>query len=30
VTLPEGVPAVEVFYDLDELWPRESLQRIGR
>jgi hypothetical protein len=30
VTLPEVVPAVEVFYDLDELWPRESLQRIGR
>lgn len=30
VTLPEGVPAVEVFYDIDELWPRESLQRIGR
>jgi hypothetical protein len=30
VTLPEGVPAVDVFYDLDELWPRESLQRIGR
>jgi len=30
VTLPEGVPAVEVFYDLDELWPRESLKRIGR
>jgi hypothetical protein len=29
VTLPEGVPAVEVFYDLNELWPRESLQRIG-
>jgi hypothetical protein len=29
VTLPEGVPAVEVFYDLEELWPRESLQRIG-
>ena len=30
VTLPAGVPAVEVFYDLEELWPRESLQRIGR
>jgi hypothetical protein len=29
VTLPEGVPAVEVFYDLKELWPAESLARIG-
>ena len=29
VTLPEGTPAVEVFYDLQELWPRESLERIG-
>jgi hypothetical protein len=28
VTLPEGVPAVEVFYDLDELWPAESLERV--
>jgi hypothetical protein len=30
VTLPEGVPAVEVFYDLEELWPPESLRRVGR
>ena len=30
VTLPADVPAVDVFYDLDELWPRESLKRIGR
>ena len=29
VTLPEGVPAVEVFYDIGDLWPPESLQRIG-
>ena len=27
VTLPEGVPAYEVFYDIDELWPAESLAR---
>lgn len=30
IALPEGVPAVEAFYDLEELWPRESRQRIGR
>ena len=30
VTLPDGVPAVEVYYDVDELWPPESLRRIGR
>jgi hypothetical protein len=29
VTLPEGVPAVEVFYDIQELWPPASLERIG-
>jgi hypothetical protein len=29
VTLPESVPAFDVFYDLQELWPRESLERIG-
>jgi hypothetical protein len=28
VTLPEGVPAFEVFYKLDELWPAESLERV--
>jgi hypothetical protein len=27
VALPEGVPACDVFYDLDELWPAESLER---
>jgi hypothetical protein len=28
VTLPEDVPAFEVFYDIDELWPAESLRRV--
>jgi hypothetical protein len=28
VTLPEGVPAVEVYYDRYELWPPESLARL--
>jgi hypothetical protein len=28
VTLPESVPAVDVFYDRDELWPPESLARL--
>ena len=27
VTLPEEVPAVEVFYDKDELWPATSRER---
>lgn len=27
VVLPEGVPAFEEYYDRDELWPRESLER---
>jgi hypothetical protein len=27
VKLPEGVPAVEVYYDRDELWPAASLAR---
>ena len=30
VTLPESVPAFEVFYDLGELWPPASLERVGR
>ncbi len=25
--MPEAVPACDVFYDLDELWPAESLDR---
>ena len=28
VTLPESVPAVEVYYDRNELWPAASLERI--
>jgi len=27
IRLPEDVPAFEVFYDLDELWPAEALER---
>ena len=27
VRLPENVPAFEVFYDVDELWPADSLER---
>jgi hypothetical protein len=28
VTLPEGVPAYEVYYDSEALWPAESLERL--
>jgi hypothetical protein len=28
ITLPQGVPAVEVYYDRHELWPAESLERL--
>ena len=28
VSLPEGVPAFEVYYDSRELWPAESLERL--
>ena len=28
VTLPEGVPSFEVYYDTEQLWPAESLERI--
>ncbi len=28
VTLPESVPAVEIYYDRKELWPAASLERI--
>jgi hypothetical protein len=28
VAIPEGVPAFDVYYDLDELWPEESLGRL--
>ena len=27
VVLPEGVPAFDVFYDRNKLWPAESLER---
>jgi len=27
VTLPEGVPAFEAYYDRNELWPEEALAR---
>jgi hypothetical protein len=29
VTLPEGVPAVDVYYDSKRLWPAESLERLA-
>jgi hypothetical protein len=29
VTLPESVPAFEVYYDTNKLWPAESLERLG-
>ncbi len=28
VELPEDVPAFDVFYDVNELWPAESLERM--
>jgi hypothetical protein len=28
LTLPEGVPAFDVYYDMQELWPAESLERV--
>ena len=28
VTLPESVPAFDVYYDSKELWPAESLERL--
>ena len=30
VTLPDGVPAMEVFYSRDDYWPPESLERVKR
>jgi len=27
LTLPADVPAVEIYYDRDEIWPAESLER---
>jgi hypothetical protein len=29
VTLPDSVPAFEVYYDMNELWPAESLERVA-
>jgi hypothetical protein len=28
VTVPEGTPTFEVYYDTDQLWPAESLRRL--
>jgi hypothetical protein len=28
VALPEGVPAYEIYYDMEALWPAESLDRL--
>ena len=28
VTLPKDVPAVDVYYDMDKLWPAASLERV--
>jgi hypothetical protein len=28
LTLPEGAPAFDVYYDMQELWPAESLERV--
>jgi hypothetical protein len=28
VRIPDSVPAVEVFYDMKEVWPKESLERL--
>ena len=28
VTLPEDIPAVDVYYDMSKLWPAASLERI--
>jgi hypothetical protein len=29
ISLPEGTPAFEVYYDTAELWPAESLRRLA-
>ncbi len=28
VTLPEGAPAFDIYYDSEKLWPAESLERL--
>jgi hypothetical protein len=30
VTIPDGVPAFDDYYDMKKLWPPESLKRVGR
>jgi len=30
VRIPESVPAFDVYYDMKELWPAASLERVGR
>ena len=30
VVLPDDVPAFNVYYDTQKLWPAESLERLGR
>ena len=30
VVLPPGVPAFEVFYDREALWPAESMERLQK
>jgi hypothetical protein len=27
--LPEGVPAFDVYYDTEQLWPPERLERLS-
>jgi hypothetical protein len=29
ITIPDGVPAVDVYYDSKKLWPAASLERLG-
>ena len=29
VTLPDSVPAFEIFYDMNDLWPAASLERVA-
>ena len=28
VWVPQGTPAFDVYYDMDEVWPAESLRRL--
>ena len=29
ITIPESTPAFEIYYDIKELWPAASLQRLN-